>query len=113
MVGEQTQNVALDSKIVGDDMQPHDRSRMRRWLERPVSPFVPLIDAFGRNDLGKIHSFETGKFLCETNRGLRIYFVARHDAARLGAFLAQNSRELASVDVGNRNHFAALEKIFE
>ena len=52
--------------------------------------------------------FRPGNLRAASHRGRVVDLVAGHDAAGLRALLAQDARELARVDAGDRDDLAAL-----
>src|SRR5690554_6038560 len=108
LIGHAAQNAALDAEVVCNDVQALPGTRLRALLEPPVRPFVPLIHALRRYDLREVHAFQARESASSMHRRVCIDFLARHDAAGERTFLAENARELACVDLRDRDDLAAL-----
>jgi len=80
-------------------------------LQRPLA-LLPLVAFAGADDLGQVHAGQAREGARLGHRGLGVERLARrggHDAARLGAFLAQHAGQLAGVEPGDGDHVLGLE----
>ncbi len=95
-------------------MEPLVRANRQPVGIGPDGALIPLEAALRSDDLREVHALEAGELAREFYRRRLIdRLLAGHDAASLRALLPQNPRELARVDVGNRDDLAALEKVGE
>ena len=105
------QNIVLDAEVVRGDMEAGGWWLLVSAVERPRSP-GPLVGFPARHDLGQVQPRHRR---CRPRGGKRALFAirrhgfARDEAAVLRAFFPQYSRELASIDVGDRDHIIARE----
>src|SRR4029077_18682134 len=106
----ESEDVALDAEIVSHHVQPLlCTDRLARAL-RPQAPLVPLEAPLGAHYLGEVHALQPREFACCLHSSVLIDLLAVHDAAGLCPLLAQQARELARVDSGDRHEAATLEK---
>src|SRR5690606_1845381 len=61
VIGEQPQDVALDSEVICDDVQPLLRADVRAPGVLPDAALVPLIRPLGRDDPGEVHPLQPRK----------------------------------------------------
>ena len=108
---ERAQDVALDAEVVGDHVQTLRRVRQARLAAVPGEGLVPLVAALGRNDLRQVHALQAREHFRRADRRRRIGRLAGHDAAGLGALVAQDPRQAAGVEVGDRHDLAAHQEV--
>ena len=79
-----------------------------RGIEIPAA-FAPFV-VFGSGHFpGQVHALHARERGRQADRFWLVDFRAGNDGGALGAFFAQNSRQAACIDVGNRHHAVALQ----
>ncbi len=113
IVGDDAQNVALDTKVEGDDMKQVRLLSIDRLALRPVTALLPLVRLLRRYELREVHTLETRKLLCRRQRFFFVGVVARDDAPGQGALVTNRASQFACVDLGNRDRLAASQKFLQ
>ena len=105
-LGQHAQDIALDAKIVGNDVELGFRHRLKAG-QRPF-PLAPLVGRLDGDDLRQIHAGKTGEGFCFSN-GLGLINRSGHDATGLGALFAQHAGQRTGIDAGDGNDAMLLE----
>src|SRR4026209_2825546 len=80
---------------------------------RGDAPLIPLVGLLRRDELCQIHAFQARKLPSSFDGFFRFGLGARDDAAGLRALFAQDARQLARVDLRDRNGLAAAQELLE
>ena len=84
-----------------------------RRLLRPKAALVPLVRHVCGDILCQVHPLQAGEFASGPDGLLRVRAGAGQDATALGALVPDDSRELARVDIGDRDGFAAAQVVVQ
>ena len=105
-LGQHAQDVALDAKIVSNDMETWLGSLLVT-IQRPLG-LGPRIVGLGRNDLGQVHASQAREGLGQGQR-LRLIDFAGQNAPGLSALFPQDAGQLARIDASNGNDTVLLQ----
>ena len=111
-IGQQPQDVALDAKIVSNNVIGRDATTQDALLTIERRTVTPLVLFVRRNELGEIHAGNPRELTC-VGHGLPDIGFPGHDAARLRTLLADNTRQLAGIDISNRDRARLLQEVRE
>ena len=106
-LGQHAQDVALDAEVVGDDVELRRRSASL-IAARPAahSPSFQCVRLVAAHHLGQVHARQPGKAARLLRAPAPRRLSPAIEAAVLRAFFAQDARQLARVDVGDRHDVA-------
>jgi hypothetical protein len=109
-VRQQAQNIALDAEVVRNDVVRRNAAAQYAGLAAEGRSLAPLVGHVRRDELRQVHAGNTGK-LPRVLDGGGLRDIAGHDASRLRAFLANDSRQLAGIDIGDCDRLALPQEI--
>ncbi len=106
-VGEQAQDVGLDTEVVGDDVIAAARGRKAATVEIERT-FLPFVDVIGADNLGEIEVLQARKLAGRFDGGVNVD-VTGHQRTALCTALAQQARQFSRIDSRNRQHTALCQ----
>src|SRR6185503_2756696 len=113
LLGDQSQNVALDAVIERDDVEARHALRIDALTLRENAPLIPLVGLLRRDELGQVHALQARKLPGSFDGFFGFGLRARDDAAGLRALVAQDPSQLARVDLSDRDGLAAAQELLE
>src|ERR1700756_4437101 len=97
-IGEESQDVALDTEVVRHYVQALIGADRRARGFGPERALVPLIAALGAHDLREVHALEARELARDLHGGALVGLIAGHDAARLRTLLPEDACQPARID---------------
>ena len=110
-VNQHTQDVALGAKIVGHhvERQLAFRFRFRQVAFQRPATLRPAVGFRRGHFFRQVHTVQTREGFRFFQRQRRIKVIPCDDTTVLCALLAQQTRQLTGIDIGNRHNVVALQ----
>ena len=108
-INQHTQDIALYTEVVGNHFE-FGGGRILVCMTHTQLPAVlgPLVGALCGHLFGQVHSLETGEVPSRLKGGFIIY-IARHNAAVLGAGFTQDTGQLAGIYIGDTEDISLFQ----